>query len=89
VIAEEEGVAHAEIGIGLAVSHLEMLSTAAEAVDAWAPGLTERIASTPYLTLFPASLEGSRCSGPVADASLPRSGGERAPPAARGLVARR
>jgi hypothetical protein len=64
VIAEEEGVAHAQIGIGLAVAHVQLQSIAAEAVDAWAPGLTERIASTPYLTLFPASLEDPDVPGP-------------------------
>jgi UDP:flavonoid glycosyltransferase YjiC (YdhE family) len=57
VVAEENGVTHVQVGIGLASSHVRMQSIAAEAVDAWGPGLTDRIAATPYLTLFPASLE--------------------------------
>lgn len=65
VVAEEEGVAHVQVGIGLASSHVELQSVAADAVDAWRPGLTERIAATPYLTLFPASLEDPEVPGPA------------------------
>jgi len=64
VVAEEEGVAHVQVGIGLAVSHMQMESLATEAVERWGPGLTQRIAATPYLTLFPASLEDPEAAGP-------------------------
>jgi len=64
VVAEEEGVPHVQIGIGLVATHVEMLSVAAEAVEAWGAGLMERIAATPYLTLFPASLEDPEVSDP-------------------------
>jgi MGT family glycosyltransferase len=45
-------------------SYTQLTDLAREAVDAWAPGMTERIRSTPYLTLFPASLEDPRVPGP-------------------------
>ena len=64
VVAEEQGVAHVQVGIGLAVSHVQMASIAEEAVESWGAGLTERIAATPYLTLFPASLEDPEVAGP-------------------------
>lgn len=64
VVAEEEGVAHIQVGVGLAVSHMQFGSVATEAVETWGSGLTERIAATPYLTLFPASLEDPEVAGP-------------------------
>jgi len=64
VVAEEEGVPHVRVGIGLAAVHAAMLASIAEVVDAWRPGLTERIAATPYLTLFPASLDDPDGIGP-------------------------
>lgn len=64
VVAEEEGVAHVQVGIGLVVSHRQIESVATEAVESWGSGLMERIAATPYLTLFPASLEDPEVAGP-------------------------
>jgi UDP:flavonoid glycosyltransferase YjiC (YdhE family) len=43
---------------------MKILSIAAEALEAWRTGLTDRIAETPYLTLFPASLEDPEVAGP-------------------------
>jgi UDP:flavonoid glycosyltransferase YjiC (YdhE family) len=57
VVAEEAGVPHVQVAIGLMSTHTEMQAIAQEAVDAWGAGLTERIAATPCLTLFPAGLE--------------------------------
>jgi len=57
VAAEEAGVPHLQVGISLAATHMRIVSIAAEAVEAWGTGLADRIAQTPYLTLFPASLE--------------------------------
>jgi UDP:flavonoid glycosyltransferase YjiC (YdhE family) len=65
VAAEEAGVPHLQVGISLVAMHIKVLSIAAEAVEAWRTGLTERIAQTPYLTLFPASLEDPQVAGPV------------------------
>jgi UDP:flavonoid glycosyltransferase YjiC (YdhE family) len=64
VVAEEAGVPHLQVGISLVAMHIKVLSIAAEAVEAWRTGLTERIAQTPYLTLFPASLEDPEVAGP-------------------------
>jgi UDP-N-acetylglucosamine transferase subunit ALG13 len=57
VVAEEMGVSHVEVGVTLAASYLEMMSIAAEAVEAWGAGLMANIADTPYLTLFPATVD--------------------------------
>lgn len=66
VVAEEVGVPHVQVGIGLVASHVELMAMAADAVDSWRAGLTERIAATPYLTLFPASVEDPEVEGPPA-----------------------
>ena len=57
IVAEEVGVPHVQVGIGLTVSHEQLTETAREAADRWRAGLTDRIAATPYLTLFPPSLD--------------------------------
>ena len=57
VVAEEMGVPHVEVGVTLAASYLEMMSIATEAVEAWGAGVMAHIAATPYLTLFPATLD--------------------------------
>ena len=64
IVAEEAGVAHVQVAIGLAVSHVQMLSMASVALEDWDAGLTERIAATPYLTLFPESLEDPEVASP-------------------------
>ena len=65
IVAEETGVPHVQVGIGLIESHIQLMDLASDAVDGWRPGLTERIAATPYLTLFPASLEDPDVAGPA------------------------
>jgi len=42
---------------------MQMALVAAEAVETWGSGLMERIAATPYVTLFPASLEDPGVTG--------------------------
>lgn len=64
IVAEEEGVAHVQVGISLASSLAEMTALATEAVEIWRAGLTERITASPYLTLFPESLEDPDVAGP-------------------------
>jgi UDP:flavonoid glycosyltransferase YjiC (YdhE family) len=64
VVAEETGVPHVQVAAGLVSSHMELLSIAHDAVEAWGAGLTERIVATPYLTTFPVSLEDPDVQGP-------------------------
>jgi UDP:flavonoid glycosyltransferase YjiC (YdhE family) len=64
VAAEEAGVPQLQVGISLAATHMRIVSLAAEAIEAWRTGLADRIAETPYLTLFPASLEDPDVAGP-------------------------
>ncbi len=65
VAAEEAGVPQLQVGISLVATHMKIVSIAAEAVDAWGTGLTDRMAETPYLKLFPASLEDPEVAGPT------------------------
>lgn len=65
VVADEEGVPHVQVGIGLVSAHRQITEVATEAVEAWRPGLTARIAATPYLTFFPPSLDTDPGPGPV------------------------
>jgi hypothetical protein len=65
IVAEEAGVPHAQVAISLIATHMKLLLIAAEAVDAWRTGLSERLAATPYLTQFPASLEDPEVTGPA------------------------
>ncbi|MCD2189037.1 glycosyltransferase [Actinomycetospora soli] len=75
VAAEEAGVPHVQVAVGLVAAHRQITAMAADAADAWLPGLTERIAATPYLTFFPASLDSGHGSDP------PRTHRFRPPPA--------
>jgi UDP:flavonoid glycosyltransferase YjiC (YdhE family) len=79
IVAEEAGVPHVQIGIGLVSSHAHLMSMAAEAVDGWRAGLMEAIAATPYLTLFPASIEDPDVPPPAATHRF-RDPGLEAPP---------
>lgn len=64
VVAEEAGVPHLQVGISLAAMHTRFMAVAADAIEAWGSGLTDRIAQEPYLTLFPATLEDPEVAGP-------------------------
>jgi UDP:flavonoid glycosyltransferase YjiC (YdhE family) len=57
VVAEEEGVPHVQVGIGLVSAQRQIMEVGEAALDEWRPALTRRIAATPYLTLFPPSLD--------------------------------
>jgi UDP:flavonoid glycosyltransferase YjiC (YdhE family) len=56
-VAEDAGVAHVQVAIGLIATQRQIAAIARDAVETWAPGLMDRIAATPSLTLFPAALE--------------------------------
>ena len=55
---------HARIGVALVVSEEQLFSIAGPVLDEQQPGVSERIRSSPYLTLFPASLEDPQVSEP-------------------------
>ena len=57
--ADELGIPHARIAIGLATTEKLALPLWAPAVDARRPGLSQRIGRSPYLTTFPASFDRS------------------------------
>jgi hypothetical protein len=88
VAAEEAGVPHLQVGISLAATHMRIVWIAAKPVEAWGTGLADRIAETPCLTLFPASLEDPEVAGPPTRLPLPRPGRGRGGRAAAGLVGR-
>lgn len=55
--AERHGIPHARIAVGLLASERTALSIAQPVIEDRSPGMTERIWRSPYLSLFPASLE--------------------------------
>jgi UDP:flavonoid glycosyltransferase YjiC (YdhE family) len=57
IAAEEFGIPHARVAIGLFSSEREMTEIASPALEATSPGITQAIADSPYLSLFPESLE--------------------------------
>ena len=66
VVAEEMGVPHVHIGTGLVSTFNEMLAIARDHTDRWRPGLTDRLLASPYLTLYPASIDASDAAEPAA-----------------------
>jgi hypothetical protein len=57
IAAEDHGVPHARVAIGLAIVDEGALAFAAPALEEAAPGVVERIAGSRYLTCFPASVD--------------------------------
>jgi UDP:flavonoid glycosyltransferase YjiC (YdhE family) len=57
VAAELHGVPHARVAVGVAQVEEAALAIAAPALDARHPGVSERIATSPYLTCWPASVD--------------------------------
>jgi hypothetical protein len=57
IAADELGVPHVRVGIGLATVEEHALAFASPALEERRPGLTARIAASPYMTCFPASLD--------------------------------
>jgi UDP:flavonoid glycosyltransferase YjiC (YdhE family) len=55
--AELSDIPHGRIGISLGASEEQMFRLAGPALEREQPGVTDRIRASPYLTLFPASLE--------------------------------
>jgi UDP:flavonoid glycosyltransferase YjiC (YdhE family) len=65
IAAELAAIPHTRVGIGLASSDRQMMEIASPAVEERSPGVTEAILRSPYLTLWPASLEDPGHAGPV------------------------
>jgi UDP:flavonoid glycosyltransferase YjiC (YdhE family) len=57
IAAEQTGVPHVRLGVLLAAGEELSLELAGPALERRHPGIVERIRASPYLTLFPASLE--------------------------------
>jgi UDP:flavonoid glycosyltransferase YjiC (YdhE family) len=57
IAAHEAGVAHAQVGISLAAIERGVLDMVAPIVERVCPGVATAIATAPYLTSFPASLD--------------------------------
>jgi UDP:flavonoid glycosyltransferase YjiC (YdhE family) len=57
IAAERHGIAHVRVSIGLALAEDAALSIASPQLEDVAPGITAAIAASPYLTLFPESLD--------------------------------
>ena len=60
IAAARRGIAHARVGIGLAVMEGLSLGVAQPVVDGFEPGVTDAIRDSPYATVFPASLDPAR-----------------------------
>ena len=65
IAAEALSIPHARVGIALASSEREMMRLAGPPVEARAPGVMEALAESPYLTMFPATLEDPGVPGPA------------------------
>lgn len=57
VVAEEAGVPHVQVDVGLIEAQQNILEMARDALEAWCPGLVDRITATPHLTFFPPTLD--------------------------------
>ena len=73
VVAEEEGVPHVQVGIGLISAQRQIMEAAADALEAWRPALSARIAATAYLTFFPPSLDSGSELSPTLRFRLPEA----------------
>lgn len=60
VAADLHGVRHVRVAVGFSMVEEAMLAIAAPALDARRPGLSARIAESPYLTCFPESVDPPR-----------------------------
>jgi UDP:flavonoid glycosyltransferase YjiC (YdhE family) len=79
IAAEAAGVLHARLGVSLGALDAQSLRVAGPALEQHHPGIAELIWRSPYLTLFPASLEDPEAEQPpdthrFRDAGEPVSG---------------
>jgi UDP:flavonoid glycosyltransferase YjiC (YdhE family) len=59
IAADQHGVRHVRVSVGVALVEEAALAIAAPALDERHPGISDRIAESPYLTCFPASVDPS------------------------------
>lgn len=76
VAADEHGVPHVRVAVGLALVEEGALAIASPALDQRRPGLAKRVAESPCLTCFPATLDPTtfaleRFRDPAVDADAP------------------
>jgi UDP:flavonoid glycosyltransferase YjiC (YdhE family) len=57
IAAERQGVRHARIGVGLAATEEVSFAVAAENLERVEPGIVDALRASPFLTLFPPSME--------------------------------
>jgi UDP-glucoronosyl and UDP-glucosyl transferase len=65
IAAEALAIPHARVGIGLASTERQMMEIARRSVEDQSPGVMEAILGSPYLTMYPASLEDPGHPGPA------------------------
>ena len=83
IAAESLGIPHVRAAIGLAATERAMTELASPSIEAVAPGVTEAILGSPYLTTWPASLEDPAGTNPE-DVRRFRDPAADTPPAALG-----
>jgi UDP:flavonoid glycosyltransferase YjiC (YdhE family) len=64
VAAERHGIPHARVGVSLAAWEEAAFAIAGPRLEELRPGVVDRIRTSPYLTVFPASLEDPRAALP-------------------------
>ncbi len=64
IAGEEHTIRHARVAVSLAAGEEQALSVAGPVVDERRPGTGERIRASPYLSLFPASLDDPQAGQP-------------------------
>ncbi len=65
IAAELVAIPHTQVGIGLASTERQMMEIARRSVEEQSPGVMESILGSPYLTMYPASLEDPAEPGPT------------------------
>jgi UDP:flavonoid glycosyltransferase YjiC (YdhE family) len=64
IAGEEHTIPHARVAVSLAAGEEQALSIAGPVLDERRPGIADRIQASPYLSLFPASLEDPKAGQP-------------------------
>ena len=65
IVGEEHDIPHARVAVSLAVGEEQALAIAGPVLDERRAGIAERIRASPYLSLFPASLEDPEAGRPA------------------------
>lgn len=65
IVGEEQDIPHARVAVSLAAGEEQSLAIAGPVLDERRPGIAESIRASPYLSLFPASLEDPEAGQPA------------------------